>query len=203
MLDLLTALVAPFCHQLADRSLCIEGSCAAICARCLGLYLAFGLRMLLPAPGLGVRLLVLVTLALIWSAVDALFLADSAAAMRVVTGAIGGWSLATLGLLALRNRGLPVPSPLRLPDDTDNRLPTLLVAVGGAMLLALLPARLGSPWLEVVSLLAVLGFLLLVYVVSIVVASFVVPSPERTRGRWALTLGIAVAFLGLGHLLRA
>jgi len=32
-------LYAPFCHQLADRSLRIAGEPIAVCARCLGLYL--------------------------------------------------------------------------------------------------------------------------------------------------------------------
>ncbi len=104
--DLFAQIFAPLCHQRPERSLTLASQTMVVCSRCAGVYLgvATGAVITLPKRLLPHARYVLI-LAGSMMGLDVLTqelgLHDPWNATRLLTGAIGGWSLAALAITAL------------------------------------------------------------------------------------------------------
>jgi uncharacterized membrane protein len=113
LLDTLASLAAPFCHQLPERSHAAGAQVGALCRRCTGFHLSFGLVFLALCLTRAGRQRSSMRLAAV--AFVVLAGADGVAGWsgegRAWTGALGGLGLAALAapLQPSRRRDVPVP----------------------------------------------------------------------------------------------
>jgi uncharacterized membrane protein len=150
LLDTLASLAAPFCHQLPERSHAAGALVGALCRRCTGFHLGFGLVFLALCRTRAGRQSSSMRLAAV--AFVALTGADGLTGWsgdgRAWTGALGGSALASLAapLQPFRLRHVPVPPR-----------PLAFASFLAVALLAWVERAPGAASVTVTSLLGVLG----------------------------------------------